>query len=773
MKIAHNPETGEYLGLQGGRWQKLQVAANDAGEKLYLGPDGWLPLDTGSAANPNSPAQERGAGRSLGLGTRNVLEGVGGLVGSVVNPFANLVNSALGGDPHYFKNPGEAAADVAGFATPQNSAERVAGDVISGAAAALPTLGAGLALQSAGRAPQIAAALSDMPILQGVSGAFGGSAMGGAREGGAGVGGQLAAGLAAGVLPFGAAAAGRVGLNELRSVAGAADRLTASGQQRLAGTFLERMARDPNAVRNTLENGGSGVLVDGSMPTAAQLTADPGLALVEKGMASTPGGVAIRDRYTAQQDAQREALNALLSPVAERQAAAIDGVGAQLSNAAPYGATMNELQAGRQIRGAYDSEYGAMRDKVNQAYQSIDPEGKTRVDAQPLLDRWMQRLDPDDIDDLPPLARKEFGRLAGLMESGEPVTFDRLQKARTRIANSAPIDDKNGQRLVGIMKRQLDDFINNMALAPEQASAFENAKALRQAQGARFEQGPNVPLSQRGDALGGQQIADSAIPGNYFVGGAKGYEGMGAFGRSVGGSQEAQAAIADHIMSTAIRGSMKDGVVDPGKLAGFLETYRPALESLDNADINKALANALEAQRGNFAARDAIRSVATTDKAGNWQLVNARRQFPEVSPQAGLTADEAAQLGAIQADVKRGMDTVNMAGVNGSPTAQINRLLEDLKGYRFGTMGGGGYTRNLVNRVMSSFVKDADDNIERMLIDSVLDPEYALKLMQNTNNAPGLRQWAARGGKESYSDMLRRYGVQTSIGAARNASQAQ
>jgi hypothetical protein len=97
------------------------------------------------------------------------------------------------------------------------------------------------------------------------------------------------------------------------------------------------------------------------------------------------------------------------------------------------------------------------------------------------------------------------------MESGEPVTFNRLQKARTRIANSAPMDDKNGQRLVGIMKRQLDDFINGMALAPEQASAFEYAKSLRQAQGARFEQGANAPLSMRGDELGGQKIADSAI----------------------------------------------------------------------------------------------------------------------------------------------------------------------------------------------------------------------------------------------------------------------
>lgn len=780
MQIAHNPETGEYLGLQNGQWQKLQVAANDAGQKLYLGPDGWLPLDTGSAANPNSPAQERGAGRSLGLGTRNVMEGIGGLVGSVTSPIANVVDRATGGSGRSFGNPGAAVADALGLPTPQNSTERVLGNVIEGAAGTIPTLGAGAALQAAGRAPQIAAALSEAPGLQMTSGALGGGALGGAQESDVGPGGQVAAGLAAGALPFLGAAAANTGLRGLRSTAGALDRLTEDGQQRLAGTALERMARDAAGVRNTLADGTDGVLVPASLPTTAQRTADPGLALVEKAMASTPGGVAIRERYTAQQEAQREALNNLLNPVAERQTAAIEGVGRNIADAAPYGGTTNAQTVGRQIRSTYDSEYGAMRDKVNQAYQSIDPEGKTRVDAQPLLDRWMQHLDPEDIDDLPPLARKEFGRLTDLMDSGQPITFDRLQKARTRIANSAPMDDKNGQRLVGIMKRQLDDFINNMALAPEQASAFENAKALRQAQGARFEQGANAPLSMRGDELGGQKIADSAIPGNYFASGPRGFESMDAFGRSVGGSQDAQAAIADHIMGTVMRGATnKDGVIDPAMLGKLLETYRPALETLDNSAMNKALENALTSQRQNFAARDALGMVATSDKAGNWQLSKAQREFPAIPEQAGLTPDEMARLGAIQQDTKRGLDTVNMAGVNGSPTAQLQRVLQDLGQFRRGTMGGGGMARNMLNDVIAGLTGHADDKIENMLIQGVLDPEYALKLMSNTNNMPGnglldsARRWTGSGGGESYADMLRRYGVATTVGAGRTPAQAE
>lgn len=779
MQIAHNPETGEYLGLQNGQWQKLQVAANDAGQKLYLGPDGWLPLDTGSAADPNSPAQERGVGRSLGLGTRNVMEGIGGLVGSVTSPFANVVDRAMGGSGRRFGNPGAAAADALGLPTPQNSTERVLGNVIEGAAGTIPTLGAGAALQAAGRAPQAAAALSEAPGLQMTSGALGGGAVGGAQESGVGPSGQIAAGITAGALPFLGAAAANTGLRGLRSTAGALDRLTEDGQQRLAGTALERMARDAAGVRNNLADGTDGVLVPGSLPTTAQRTADPGLALVEKAMASTPGGVAIRERYTAQQEAQREALNNLLNPVAERQTAAIEGVGRNLADAAPFGGITNEQAAGRHIRSAYDSEYGAMRDKVGQAYQAIDPEGKTRVDAQPLLDRWMQHLDPDDIDDLPPLARKEFGRLAGLMESGEPVTFDRLQKARTRIANSAPMDDKNGQRLVGIMKRQLDDFINNMALAPEQASAFENAKSLRQAQGARFEQGANAPLSMRGDELGGQKIADSAIPGNYFASGPRGFESMDAFGRSVGGSQDAQAAIADHIIGTVMRGATKDGVIDPTTLGKLLETYRPALETLDNSAMNRALENALTSQRQNFAARDALGAVATSDKTGNWQLTKSQRQFPAIPEQAGLTPEEMARLSASQQDLKRVLDTANMAGVNGSPTAQLQRVLQDLGQFRRGTMGGGGMARNMLNDVIAGLTGHADDKIENMLIQGVLDPEYALKLMSNTNNMQGnglidsARRWTGSGGGESYADMLKRYGVVTTVGAGRTPAQAE
>ncbi len=923
MQIAHNPETGEYLGLQNGQWQKLQVAANDAGQKLYLGPDGWLPLDTGSAANPNNPAQERGAGRSFGLGTRNVMEGIGGLVGSVTSPFANVVDWAMGGSGRRFGNPGAAVADALGLPKPHNSTERVLGNVIEGASGTMPTLGAGAVLQAAGRAPQIAAALSEAPILQTVSGALGGGAIGGAQESGVGPGGQIAAG----ALPFFGAAAANTGLRALRSTAGALDRLTEDGQQRLAGTALERMARDAAGMRNTLADGTDGVLVPGSLPTTAQRTADPGLALVEKAMASTPGGVAIRERYTAQQEAQREALNNLLNPVAKRQNDNIAAVSDQLAQAAPYGGNLDPRMAGSMIRSAFDDAYGNMRKQVGEAYNAIDPSGTASFDLRPLAQSFQDIVGNGRYQRVPKEVSGLLGQISDDIANGANVTFRDLQDMRTMLSDLSFQAGKNGDaatnRIASGMRRAIDDYMERSSMNPElmggapipqqgspnyksasavardalssdawysdldalmrtglnrdaterligasgiedlnrlapglvrkngrmmpdtaaselgsfesliqqtgggsyhadadaflqalqdrlsgmygrkrqafqnmrenvlqdnaaphtgftpdQAAAFQYAKELRRQQGAQFEQGANRPLTLSGNMLEGERIADSAIPGKYFQPGAPGAEGMDAFNRSVGSNGSANLAMVDHVAQSAIAASTKDGVLNPTALSNWLERYRPALSQFDATELKNALENALASQRQNFAARDALGGVARQDPAGNWNLIKSQRQFPPMPSDAGLTPAETAQLAASQQDLKRVLDTANMAGVSGSPTAQLQRVLQDLGQFRRGTMGGGGMARNMLNDVIAGLTGHADDKIENMLIQGVLDPEYALKLMSNTNNMPGknlfdsARRWTGSGGGESYADMLKRYGVATTVGAGRTPAQA-
>ena len=53
MKLAHNPETGEYLGLVDGQWVPVKVAHNDAGDLMALGADGWEA--SGHVSTPNQP----------------------------------------------------------------------------------------------------------------------------------------------------------------------------------------------------------------------------------------------------------------------------------------------------------------------------------------------------------------------------------------------------------------------------------------------------------------------------------------------------------------------------------------------------------------------------------------------------------------------------------------------------------------------------------------------------------------------------------------------
>ena len=91
MKIAHNPQTGEYFGLQNGQWLPVRIAQNDAGDRWYLSENGWEPLNTGGAMTPDKPRGDEKswgerAAHSLGVGTRDVLEGVGEIAGMFVTP---------------------------------------------------------------------------------------------------------------------------------------------------------------------------------------------------------------------------------------------------------------------------------------------------------------------------------------------------------------------------------------------------------------------------------------------------------------------------------------------------------------------------------------------------------------------------------------------------------------------------------------------------------------------------------------------------------------
>ena len=91
--------------------------------------------------------------RALGLGTRDVLEGLTSFPDGV----ANAVNSAFGGSPDFFRLGGT-MSDWLGL--PKDDQQSLSSSIIQGAAGGLPMVPVGLAMQGAGKLPMLANALA-------------------------------------------------------------------------------------------------------------------------------------------------------------------------------------------------------------------------------------------------------------------------------------------------------------------------------------------------------------------------------------------------------------------------------------------------------------------------------------------------------------------------------------------------------------------------------------------------------------------------------------
>lgn len=510
-----------------------------------------------------------------------------------------------------------------------------------------------------------------------------------------------------------------------RGARSAIDAFTPAGRERIAGQTLNRLAANPEAAQATLARGAE-EFVPGSLPTTAQATGDAGLAVLEKGLASSGGGSALQERMVAQEAARQTAM---------RQS---------LTGSAPHGGTLGAEEVGMRVRGAYDAAHGTAKQATRDAYAAIDPQRKTAFDVAPLIGGIREDLSSlgamADIG-MPGKVNQVLSRMEKAAADGKTYTFNDLQSAR-HIFSDAAREAESGSvesMIANTMKKRMDGFIEgtfnpqmggreaamqqaremagdltaqgyspaaaekvlnqladdiarqqetlalqHVGMRPEQARAFQLAKDLRKVQADRFETGANQRMGWRGNSLEGGAIPTSRVPENYFRAGQQGGESMRAFTRSVGDNPEARTAMQDYAITRAMeKAARADGSLDINKLSTFVRDHRPALREL------------------------------------------------------GL--EKIAEMSKVRADLERFRKVSSLAAVQGSPTAQnlaTQAIVNSVTGSGGGIGTGSGFMESLGKSVMAAaplrkaFFEPSSNAIREVLLNASLDPQLALRLMR-------------------------------------------
>jgi len=261
-------------------------------------------------------AERSGMARGLGLGVRNVAEGIGNLAGIVANPAIATIN-AMGGNLPEYSTALSRTLTAAGLPEPETEGERVMGRVQREVAGVIPTMGAGLAMSGLrGAAGGVGRALAEKPLIQAAGAAGSGLSAQMAQEAGAGPVGETLASLGGAIgatgLAEGAAAMGRAGSAMLEP-------FKQAGRERIAADVLLRSSADPENLGSRIAAGLDDPMrrLPESPVTTAQAARDPGLMVMEQGLRSDAGrsagqggmsgAVAFRDVEAARNAARERA----------------------------------------------------------------------------------------------------------------------------------------------------------------------------------------------------------------------------------------------------------------------------------------------------------------------------------------------------------------------------------------------------------------------------------------------------------------------------------
>lgn len=465
--VAINPATGEIRVLSAaGEWEPAQRAQNpQTGAELYFDGSAWQPV-------PRAPSS---VGRRLGLGVRDVVEGVTALPGLVYDLAAAPFNLAGAGIPPA-REIVSGALDRVGLPRPATTGERLTSAVGQNVAGLIPTMGAGMAAPAASAARAV---LTGAPASQ-VAGAVGaGLGAQGAAEAGADPLVQFGAGLAGGMAGAATVPIARVAGASLPAIV---QPFSEAGRQQIATDVLLRNSDDPAtlAARIAAGAGDQSRRLPGSVPTTAQAGRDAGLSVLE-GAVRSSADAGPRATFPSGAATVRAAEAARL----QNRWKYLTGV---QGNSTPE-------QRGQVVRGILQANQRATGDAVSQLYQAIDPNGATRFPVAPIqraADAAVARFDRAAMGGGVPAPLQ--GVIDDLSNAVDGLNWRAMQNLRSRLGSMADEASRAGDnRLAGaatMIRASLDQAetaaIASGGMEPWQADLWKIAAAARRHMGQMF-----------------------------------------------------------------------------------------------------------------------------------------------------------------------------------------------------------------------------------------------------------------------------------------------
>ena len=408
--------------------------------------------------------------------------------------------------------------------------------------------------------------------------------------------------------------------------------LTKSGQEGIVANALEKASGGevPTIPENT-------ELVPGSPTTTAQATGSPQLLATEKSLAQTSpeADKALRVIQYEQNEARINALRGLAPGPAgadttaeylanraknfEDEAQSIIDQHRQVASdrLQALGPGSDAQSTGSIIRDEFNNAQLSLKGRINNAYESVDPEGTLSMDVKPVYTKAAQSV------------AKYFGPGSGgpppvitsIMKDleAENVPYQTLQNIYSRATGVASQAGASGdpqlRSAAGSIAQAVRDHIEDMAentagaaktlgvtenvgingeMTPQQAQALIDARALRRQQGSQFEQGASARVGAV-KAYGEPTLSPAEVPSAYFNSTRGAPDDAAKFIETLGDRPKAVQALQDYaVRDLRDYASSPDGSLNPNKFNTWMKAHDGALSQFP--ELKGQLSSVAEAQ---------------------------------------------------------------------------------------------------------------------------------------------------------------------------------